>query len=47
MRGEADEIAEDAYKMVGGYPLKRRRRGRRTIPLDKQIMKWLWRFEEN
>jgi len=47
MRGEADEIAEDAYKMVGGYPLKRRRRERRTISLDEQIMKWLWRFEEN
>jgi len=41
VKGEADEIAEDAYRTVGGYPLKRRRRRRKTIPLDKQIMKWL------
>jgi len=47
IRGEADEIAEDAYKIVGGYPLKRGRRGRKTMPLDKQIIKWLWRAEEN
>ena len=39
--GEADEIAEDAYKTIGGYPLRHRRRRRRTIPLDKQIVKWL------
>jgi len=41
VKGEADEIAEAAYKTVGGYPLKRRRRRRRTVPLDKQIVKWL------
>ncbi|RJS93206.1 hypothetical protein CW705_01820 [Candidatus Bathyarchaeota archaeon] len=41
VKGEADEIAEDAYRTVGGYPLKHRRRRRKTIPLDKQIMKWL------
>ena len=41
VKGEADEIAEDAYKTVGGYPLMRRRRRRRTVPLDKQIVKWL------
>jgi len=47
MRGEADEIAEDAYKTMGGYPLKRRRIRRKTMPLDKQIIKWLWKAEEN
>ena len=47
MRGEADEIAETAYKTIGGYPLKRRRIRRKTVPLDKQIIKWLWKAEEN
>jgi len=41
VKGEADEIAEDAYKTIGGYPLRRRRRRRKTVPLDKQIKKWL------
>jgi len=41
VKGEADEIAEEAYKTMGGYPLKLRRRRRRTMPLDKQIQKWL------
>jgi len=41
--GEADKLAEAAYKTVGGYPLKLRRRRRRTKPLDKQIMEWLQR----
>lgn len=41
--GETDKLAEKAYKAVGGYPLKFRRRRGRTKPLDKQIMEWLQR----
>jgi len=42
--GEADKLAETAYKTIGGYPLKlRRRRTRKTKPLDKQILEWLQR----
>lgn len=42
LEGEADELAEDAYKTVGGYPLQpRRRRRRRGTPLDEQIKRWL------
>ena len=41
VRGEADDLAVEALNAVGGYPLKRRRRRRKTIPLDKQIIKWL------
>lgn len=40
--GEADRLAETAYRALGGYPLKSRRR-RKTRPLDEQIMKWLQR----
>jgi len=43
VKGEADEIAEDAYKTIGGYPLRYRRRRRRTVPLDRQVVKWLQR----
>ncbi|MEM2341782.1 MAG: hypothetical protein QXX94_05260 [Candidatus Bathyarchaeia archaeon] len=39
--GEADNLAEAAYRAIGGYPLKPRRRMRKTKPLDKQIMEWL------
>ncbi|MEM1586322.1 MAG: hypothetical protein QXX99_03270 [Candidatus Bathyarchaeia archaeon] len=39
--GEVDRLAEIAYKTLGGYPLKFRRRKRGTKPLDKQIMEWL------
>ncbi|MBS7606246.1 hypothetical protein KEJ14_00180 [Candidatus Bathyarchaeota archaeon] len=39
--GEADSLAEAAYRAMGGYPLKPRRRTRKTRPLDKQIMEWL------
>jgi len=42
-RGEADHLAEDAIRAVGGYPIRLRRRRRRTVPLDEQIMKWLRR----
>jgi len=42
VNGEADDLAVEALRAVGGYPLKRRRgRRRRTIPLDKQIIRWL------
>lgn len=41
--GEADRLAEAAYRAVGGYPFKPRGRRRKTKPLDKQIMKWLQR----
>lgn len=40
--GEADRLAEAAYRALGGYPLKSKRR-RKTKPLDEQIMKWLQR----
>ena len=39
--GEADELAKTAYETVGGYPLKFRRKRRKTKPLDKQILEWL------
>lgn len=39
--GEVDDLAEAAYETIGGYPLKPRRRSRKTQPLDKQILKWL------
>ncbi len=41
--GEVDELAEVAYRTIGGYPLKARRKTRKTKPLDKQIMEWLQR----
>jgi len=41
--GEADGLAEAAYRTVGGYPLRWRRRRRKSMPLDKQIAKWLQR----
>lgn len=43
LEGEADDLAIDAYKAVGGYPASLRQRRRRNIPLDKQIAKWLQR----
>lgn len=39
--GEADDLAKVAYETIGGYPLKSRRRSRKTKPLDKQILEWL------
>lgn len=41
--GEVDKLAETACKAIGGYPLKPRRRRRKTKPLDKQILEWLQR----
>lgn len=38
--GEADNLAEKAYKTIGGYLIRFRRR-RRTKPLDEQILEWL------
>ena len=43
LEGEADGLAEDAYRTVGGYPFQPRRRRRRRIPLDEQIRRWLQR----
>jgi len=40
---EADRLAEAAYKAVGGYQLKPKRRKRKTRPLDEQILEWLRR----
>lgn len=40
-RGEADSLAEAAYKGIGGYPASPRRRKGKNLPLDKQITKWL------
>lgn len=40
VEGEADGIAVAAYKVVGGYPSRPRRR-RRHPPLDEQIRRWL------
>jgi hypothetical protein len=45
--GEADELAEAAYAAIGGYQLKFRRRSRKTKPLDKQILEWLNKFEND
>lgn len=39
--GEADELAEKAYKTIGGYLFKPRKKRRKTKPLDKQILEWL------
>jgi len=39
--GEADEIALKAYNEVGGYPLHRLGRTRRSKSLDRQIQEWL------
>lgn len=44
--GEADKLAEAAYKAVGGYPLKPRMRRRKTKPLDKQITEWLQKIRK-
>jgi hypothetical protein len=38
--GEADELAEKAINVIGGFPL-RRTRGRKYPRLDKAIAKWL------
>lgn len=43
---EADEFALKAYENIGPYPYYPKIRRRKTIPLDKQIMKWLKKFEE-
>jgi len=39
--GEADGLAEKAYKAVGGYLFKPRKKRRKTKPLDEQILEWL------
>ncbi|MEM2352075.1 MAG: hypothetical protein QXT26_06675 [Thermoproteota archaeon] len=39
--GETDELAEKAYKTIGGYLFKPRKKRRKTKPLDKQILEWL------
>ncbi|MEM1601938.1 MAG: hypothetical protein QXY30_01860 [Candidatus Bathyarchaeia archaeon] len=39
--GEADILAEKAYKTIGGYLFKLRKRRRKTKPLDEQILEWL------
>lgn len=39
--GETDELAEKAYKTIGGYMFKPRKKRRKTKPLDKQILEWL------
>ncbi len=41
--GEVDELAKVAYKTIGGYPFRPRRRTRKTKPLDQQILEWLQR----
>ncbi|MCS7120897.1 MAG: hypothetical protein NZ952_06840 [Candidatus Bathyarchaeota archaeon] len=43
IEGEADELAESAYSAIGGYQLLSRRRKRKTMPLDRQIIKWLFK----
>ncbi|MBS7635478.1 hypothetical protein KEJ34_08385 [Candidatus Bathyarchaeota archaeon] len=45
--GEVDRLAEAAHAAIGGYPLKFRRRSGRTKPLDKQILEWLKKFEND
>ncbi|MEM2110431.1 MAG: hypothetical protein QXX08_00955 [Candidatus Bathyarchaeia archaeon] len=39
--GEIDELAERAYKSIGGYSAYSKRRHKKTKPIDKQIMEWL------
>ncbi len=47
-KGEVDSLAEAAHAAIGGYPLKFRRRfGRTKKPLDKQILEWLKKFEND
>ncbi len=42
MEGEGDELAREAIKTVGGYPLPvKRGRRRKKMRLDEQIMRWL------
>lgn len=41
--GEADGLAVEAYRAVGGYPSAGGRK-RKNMPLDKQIIKWLRRW---
>jgi len=43
IKGEADQLALNAYKTVGGYPVSPRPRRRKKTPLDKQIVRWLQR----
>lgn len=45
--GEVDNLAEAAYATIGGYPLKFRRRPRKTKPLDEHILEWLKKLENN
>ncbi|RLE50042.1 MAG: hypothetical protein DRJ33_07735, partial [Candidatus Methanomethylicota archaeon] len=40
IEGEADGLAEEAYNVVGAYPLKTIRKRRKTKPLDLQIIQW-------
>ncbi|MBS7653211.1 MAG: hypothetical protein QW486_06410 [Candidatus Bathyarchaeia archaeon] len=40
-KGEADGLALKSLEHIGGYPLIRRRRTRRTKRLDQQIVEWL------
>jgi hypothetical protein len=40
-KGEADQIALKAYDAVGGYPIHRLDRRRRSKRLDQQIQEWL------
>jgi len=44
--GEADELAVKALELVGGYPGYPKGRRRRSLPVDKLIMKWLKKLEE-
>lgn len=40
-KGEADELALKSLEYIGGYPLIRRRKTRKTKKIDQQIMEWL------
>jgi hypothetical protein len=40
-RGEADQLAIKSLEQIGGYPLTRTRKTRKTKKLDQQIMEWL------
>jgi len=41
LKGEADDLAKAAHRVVGGYPWRPRRRRRKSVPIDKEITKWL------
>lgn len=44
IKGEADKLALNAYKAVGGYPTSTTGRKRKRKSFDQQIIEWLQKF---